>query len=131
TSSVKHILLDGQFSYNYDVTGRPGDNGAQAAFSGNLGDGVTRTYSSELRYQQMGGLEQERFGTDTPVYNKSLFNSRGQLAEIRVSTYSIISPGHETDWNRGAIIDHYSNAPGAWGATGGGPDNNGTVQKQE
>ncbi len=118
-------------SYNYDAAGRPGDNGAQSAFSGNLGDGVQRTYASQLRYQEMGGLEQERFGTDTPVYNKSLFNSRGQLAEIRVSTYSLITAGHETDWNRGAIINHYSNAPGSWGATGGGPDNNGNLQKQE
>lgn len=118
-------------SYNYDLVGRPGDNGAQAAFSGNLGDGTTRTYLSEVRYHEMGGLEQERFGTDTPVYNKGLFNSRGQLAEIRLSTYSLITSGHETDWNRGAIINHYSNATGAWGATGGGPDNNAVLKKQE
>lgn len=118
-------------TYNYDAAGRLGDYNGQPAFAGNLGDGVTRTYASEVRYHELGGMEQERFGTQTPVYNKSLFNSRGQLAEIRVSTYSLTSAGHETDWNRGAIINHYSTAPGAWGASGGGPENNGNLLKQE
>jgi RHS repeat-associated protein len=118
-------------SYSYDAAGRLGDNGTQAAFRGNLGDNVQRTYVSEVRYHEMGGREQERFGTVTPVYNKSLYNGRGQLAEIRVSTYSLVAPGQETSWNRGAIINHYSTAPEAWGAYGGGPDNNGNLKKQE
>jgi RHS repeat-associated protein len=116
-------------SYNYDAAGRPGDYNGQAAMSGNLGDAVTRTYASEVRYHELGGMEQERFGTLTPVYDKGLFNSRGQLAEIRVSTYSITSTGHETDWNRGAIINHYSMS--GWGASGGGTDNNGNLLRQE
>ena len=116
-------------SYNYDAAGRPGDYNGQAAFAGNLGDGTQRTYASEVRYHELGGMEQERFGTATPVYNKSLYNGRAQLAEIRVSTYSILSPGHETDWNRGAIINHYSSS--GWGASGGGPDNNGNLLRQE
>ena len=116
-------------SYNYDAAGRPGDYNGQPAVSGNLGDSVTRTYDSELRYYEMGGVEQERFGTDTPVYNKSFYNGRNQLAEIRVSTHSILSSGNETNWNRGAIINHYSNS--GWGASGGGTDNNGNLLKQE
>lgn len=116
-------------SYGYDAAGRIGDNGAQPAFAGNLGDDVQRTYASEVRYHELGGREQERFGTQTPVYNKSFFNSRGQLAEIRVSTHGILSPGQETNWNRGAIINHYSNS--GWGASGGGADNNGNLLKQE
>jgi hypothetical protein len=40
-----------------------------------------------------------------------------------------MEPGQETNWNRGAIINHYS--AGGWGASGGGPDNNGNLQKQE
>jgi RHS repeat-associated protein len=116
-------------TYNYDAAGRPGDYNGQAAMAGSLGDGVTRTYASEVRYHEMGGMEQERFGTDTPVYNKSLYNGRNQLAEIRVSTHSILSPGQETNWNRGAIINHYSNS--GWGASGGGADNNGNLRKQE
>ncbi len=119
-------------SYNYDAAGRLADNGAAAAFAGNLGDGAARSYASEIRYHEMGGMEQERFGTDTPVYNKSLYNSRGQRAEIRVSTYPITAAGQlSTDWNRGAIINHYSLASGAWGATGGGTDNNGNLRKQD
>lgn len=118
-------------SYAYDAAGRPGDNAGQAAFGGNLGDGVARSYSSQVRYHQFGGVEQERFGSDTPVYNKALYNSRGQLAEIRVSTYPITDPSQGTNWNRGAIINHYSNAAGAWGATGGGADNNGHLRRQE
>ena len=55
-------------SYNYDVTGRLADKGTQPAFSGNLGDGVPRTYASEVRYRDAGDVEQERYGTDTPVY---------------------------------------------------------------
>ena len=116
-------------TYNYDAAGRPGDYNGQAAVAGALGDGTQRTYASEVRYHELGGMEQERFGTATPVYNKSLFNSRGQLAEIRVSTYSLLSPGQETNWNRGAIINHYSVS--GWGATGGDADNNGNLQRQE
>jgi RHS repeat-associated protein len=118
-------------SYNYDAAGRLADSGTQPAFGGNLGDGATRTYASQLVYSSQGGMSQERFGTDTPVYNKHLYNSRGQLAEIRVSTYAFTDPANSTNWNRGAIINHYSNAQGAWGATGGGPDNNGYLKRQE
>lgn len=119
-------------NYSYDAAGRLGDSGTQPAFSGNLGDGVLRTYASQVLYAPQGGVSQERFGTDTPVYNKHLFNNRGQLAEIRVSTYPITAAGQlATDWNRGAIINHYSTAAGAWGATGGGADNNGNLRKQD
>ncbi|MDQ3745360.1 MAG: RHS repeat protein, partial [Acidobacteriota bacterium] len=62
-------------SYNYDVAGRLGDNSStgQAAFAGNLGDGAQRTYSSQVVYDPTGGMNQERFGTDTPVYNKHFY----------------------------------------------------------
>jgi hypothetical protein len=46
--------------------------------------------------------------TPTPVYNKLFYNSRGQLAEIRESTTLT-----DTSWNRGAIINRYSNQ--CWG----------------
>lgn len=119
--------------YQYDAAGRLGDNGQLPAFKGTLGDNVERTYASQIVYDELGGMNQERFGTDTPVYNKHIYNSRGQLAEIRVSTYAYTEtdPNLKMDWNRGAIINHYSTAPGAWGATGGGPDNNGNLKKQD
>jgi RHS repeat-associated protein len=112
-------------AYGYDGIGRVN------SFTGALGDGAQRTYSSGVIYDEQGRMKEERFGTDTPVYNKHLYNSRGQLAEIRVSTYGMATQGQETNWNRGAIINHYSNGAGAWGATGGGADNNGNLLRQE
>jgi len=114
-------------SYAYDNVGRTN------SFSGNLGDGTNRTYASGIVYSSMGGVTKEQFGTDTPVYNKSFYNSRGQLSEIRVST-SYTGPT-DTTWNRGAIINHYSN--NCWGMCGGSnsttamTDNNGNLKKQE
>ncbi|MDQ3802272.1 MAG: hypothetical protein M3416_00215, partial [Acidobacteriota bacterium] len=107
-------------TYTYDSAGR------LATFAGNLGDGVQRTYASEVRYHELGGVEQERFGTQTPVYSKRFYNVRGQLAEVRVSTQSILAadPGH---WNRGAILNVYS---GLAGWTESREDNNGNLRKQ-
>lgn len=44
--------------YNYDAAGRVSDNAGAAAFSGNLGDGIQRTYANEVRYDEMGGRYQ-------------------------------------------------------------------------
>jgi RHS repeat-associated protein len=71
-------------------------------------------------------MSQEQFGTQTPLYNKHFYNVRGQLSEIRVSTYSITTPGQETNWNRGALISRYS-----WQSwSGSGTDNNGHLKMQ-
>jgi RHS repeat-associated protein len=115
-------------TYNYDAAGRLSDDNGQPAFRGSLGDGVVRTYASEISYHELGGMKLEQYGTDTPLYNRKFYNSRGQLAEIRVGTFH---PSDDGWWNRGAIVNHYSNAPGAWGSHGGGPDNNGNLKKQE
>src|ERR1041385_3420098 len=70
-------------TYNYDGAGRLADKDAQnLAFTGNLGDGVPRTYSRGISYASTGQLKQEQFGTTTPVYDKLFYNSRQQLAEI-------------------------------------------------
>jgi RHS repeat-associated protein len=108
-------------SYAYDVVGR------LANVSGNLGDGATRNYSTGIIYDETGGMRQEQFGTDTPIYNKRFYNVRGQLSEIRVSTYGLQTPGQETNWNRGALINHYSNQ--SW--AGSGTDNNNALKKQD
>jgi RHS repeat-associated protein len=114
-------------NYNYDAAGRVGDNGVtgQPAFSGTLGDAVQRTYSSQVLYDQAGGMSQEEFATDTPLYHKLLYNSRSQLAEIRVGTAAL----PDTGWQRGAIINQYSAS--GWGAGGGGKDNNGNLREQD
>jgi RHS repeat-associated protein len=120
-------------TYNYDQAGRLGDKDAQnLAFTGNLGDGVTRSYSTEILYSPLGGMTTEKFGTDAALYNKTFYNSRGQAAEIRVGTYNATD---NTWWNRGAIINHYSDS--CWGSCGGSnsntpmTDNNGNLKKQD
>jgi RHS repeat-associated protein len=75
-------------------------------------------------------MTQEEFGTTTPIYNKLFYNSRGQLSEIREG----ITP-NDTNWERGAIINHYSNS--CWGMCGGSQsttamtDDNGNLKKQD
>ncbi|HEY8185434.1 MAG TPA: RHS repeat-associated core domain-containing protein [Pyrinomonadaceae bacterium] len=114
-------------TYSYDGAGHA------SSFIGNLGDGVGRPYSAAIIYSSLGGITKEQFGTDTPLYNKSFYNSRGQLSEIRVGT-TYTGPS-DTSWNRGAIINHYSN--NCWGMCGGSnsttsmTDNNGNLKKQE
>jgi len=111
-------------NYAYDSAGRT------SAVTGNLGDGVTRNYSTEIIYSSLGGLTKEKFGTTTAVYNKLFYNSRGQLSEIRDSTSW--TDANDTTWNRGAIINHYSDqCSGMCGGSNSATpmtDNNGNTQ---
>ena len=100
-------------SYAYDAAGR------SATFSGNLGDGTTRTYSSNASYSPFGGLSKEQFGTSTATYHKAFYNIRGQLFDTRVS-----SVNDTWDWNRGRLIRYYSSNH-LWGQSG--TDNNDNV----
>ena len=104
-------------SYTYDAAERT------ASFSGNLGDGTTRTYSTNITYSPFGGLSKEQFGTTTPTYNKAFYNIRGQLFDTRVSSVNDM-----WDWNRGRLILHYSSNH-LWGDSGS--DNNGNVRFAE
>src|SRR6266851_2686719 len=91
-------------NYNYDGAGRLGDKDAQnLAFTGNLGDGTTRTYSTGISYASAGQMTQEQFGTTPPVYNKLFYNSRQQLSEVLAST-----TGGDASFNRGKIVNDYS-----------------------
>ena len=107
----------------YDQKGR------LTALSGNLGDGGTRTYATGILYSPTGGLLKEQFGTITPVYNKLFYNSRGQLAEIRAST-SYTGPT-DTTWDRGAIVNSYSNSCTGMCSGSSMSDNNGNLLKQQ
>ncbi len=110
-------------SYGYDAAGRTN------SFTGRLGDGALRTYSTGISYSPLGGMAQEQFGTTIPIYNKLFYNSRGQLAEIREG----LTPNN-TSWQRGAIINFYSSC---WGMCGGSnsttpmPNNNGNLKIQQ
>lgn len=96
-------------NYNYDAAGRLGDKDAQhLAMTGNLGDGVTRSYAAGMTYNQLGGLREEQFGTLTPLYHKLHYNVRGQLNDIRLSNAPWATD--QWNWNRGAIVNYYATA---------------------
>src|ERR1043166_1915726 len=112
-------------SYSYDSAGRTN------SFSGNLGDATTRTYATGITYDPSGGVRQEQFGTQIPLYHKKHYNRRGQLFDIRVSTVSWDTD--QWNWNRGALVNYYSSNY-AWEgdpSTPAGPDNNGNVLLQQ
>jgi RHS repeat-associated protein len=113
-------------TYHYDAAGRV------VKFQGNLGDRTNRTYASHINYDEAGRMREERFDTQTPLYNKLHYNARGQLWDVRLSTKSLQE--NEWDWNRGALTNYYS-ANYEWGGTpgssGSGPDNNGNVRRSE
>jgi RHS repeat-associated protein len=101
-------------SYVYDTAGRT------ANFTGNLGDGVTRTYASSFLYNARSQVTQELFGTQTPLYHKLQYNIRGQLWDVRVSTNGDVNGS----LNRGGFQYFYDSSLG-YGTSG--PDNNGNV----
>jgi RHS repeat-associated protein len=103
--------------------------GRLSSVGGNLGDGTTRTYATDLLYSPSGAMLKEQFGTNTPIYNKLFYNSRGQLAEIRAS----ISYTGPTDYdaNRGAIINSYSAQCSGLCLGSSMPDNNGNLRRQD
>jgi len=105
-------------TYDYDAAGRA------TSLTGNLGDGVQRTYSTGISYVASGALKQEQFGTTAPVYNKLFYNSRLQLAEILAST-----TGGDSSWNRGKIVNGYSLQ--CSGASCNATDNNGNLRRQQ
>jgi YD repeat-containing protein len=101
-------------NYAYDAIGR------LASFTGNLGDGVSRTYAHEITYDAGGRLARERYGTLTPLYHQMNFNGRGQMYDTRLGT-SI--GGVE----RGNLTFNYSPTPAAYG---NGAQNNGNLLQQ-
>lgn len=125
-------------NYNYDIAGRPGDlDSTHLAFTGNLGDGVTRTYAQGISYNERSQMQQEAFGTQVPLYHKLHYNVRGQLYDIRLSTlpFSTTNNHDQWDWNRGALLNYYSTPEFSAGSNEAralsGPDNNGNLLRGE
>lgn len=115
-------------TYRYDAAGRLADNQGQPAFSGNLGDGAQRTYSTGITYDAGSRLNREQFGTTTPTYHKRHYNTRGQLFDVRVG-----AAPDKWSWNRGALIMYYDSAY-SWLSGTTAPtvnDNNGNVTKMQ
>ena len=127
--SLSGALLSTTYPSGHTVNNSFDQAGRLIAFSGNLGDGTTRTYSTGILYGPTGAMVKEQFGTNTAIYNKLFYNSRGQLAEIRTST-SYTGPA-DFDANRGGIVNHYSSQ--CLGICSGSSmtDNNGNLRKQE
>ncbi len=100
-------------AYGYDTAGRTN------SFTGNLGNGVNRTYASGILYAALGGMTKEQFGTDSAVYHKRKYNIRGQLYDVRASNVN-----DEMGGELGALVNYYSTL---WQHGGSGPDNNGNV----
>jgi YD repeat-containing protein len=97
-------------TYNYDVAGD------LTSFTGNIGDGTPRTYSTGIQYNPQGQLTHEQFGTSTaPLYHRRHYNSRGQLFDVRLGTDGNAindgpNPGQWSgaSWNRGKLQMFFS-----------------------
>ena len=120
TYSLSGALIGTGYPSGHTVANSYDQAGRLSSFSGSLGDGTTRTYSTGILYGPTGVMVKEQFGTNTAIYNKQFYNSRGQLAEVRAST-SYTGPT-DTDANRGGIVNYYSDT---------GADNNGNLRRQE
>ena len=105
-------------NYGYDLAGRAN------SFTGNLGDGVTRTYAGSISYDEWNGLSREQFGTDLSLYHKEHRNIRGQLYDMRLSTVN-----DDLNWNRGAVVNYYNFQNFGFGTSG--TDNNGNLLVQQ
>ena len=104
------------------VTNSYDNAGRLSSFTGSLGDGNTRTYVTGIGYSSLGSMTIEQFGSQTALYHKRQFNTRGQLWDVRVSTGADVNGS----WNRGCLQFFYDNS-GGFGTSG--PENNGNVLK--
>ncbi|HEY9432819.1 MAG TPA: Ig-like domain-containing protein [Blastocatellia bacterium] len=107
-------------NYSYDNAGR------LSSFTGNLGDGQLRTYSTITQYHPGGMIERETFGTQTPLHHKKRYNNRLQLGDLRLSTGS-----DALSYDRGKLLFlHGPNAVANTDPFANDPTNNGNLVKQ-
>jgi RHS repeat-associated protein len=107
-------------NYGYDGAGRLG------SFTGRLGDGQLRTYSTITQYHPAGMIERETFGTQTPLYQKKRYNNRLQLGDLLLSAST-----EELSYDRGALLFfHGPNAVASNDPLANDPTNNGNLVKQ-
>lgn len=121
-------------SYTTDTLGR------LASFSGNLGDGTSRTYSTGITYNAAGQMKREQFGTSTSLYRRVHYNNRLQPFDIRLGTDSSTTLDNDvlTDWqyatgswDRGALRLYYATSSGSPVYGNGGTNNNGNLIRQD
>src|SRR5262249_624721 len=116
-------------NYSYDNAGR------LSRFNGDLGDGVPRTYAESFLYSAAGSMQREKFGTQTALYHRRHYTSRGQMFDVRLGTdSSSINDGEDPDqWttgsrNRGGLRFFY-NSNSTVG--NGGQNINGNIWRQD
>ncbi len=145
--SSAYNLAGGVTSQTYP-SGRTVNNSYDGAgrlktFTGNLGDGTARTYATGvnpasgveegIQYDEAGRMREEKFGTTTPLFHKLHYNVRGQLYDVRLSSVGWGSTNGEWNWNRGALLNYYSqaeiNAPTNEGHGLSGVENNGNLKR--
>ena len=111
---------DRTVNYSYDNAGR------LSSFTGKLGDGQLRTYSTITQYHPGGMIERETFGTQTPLHHKKRYNNRLQLGDLRLSTGS-----DAPSYDRGKLLFLYGpNAVENTDPFANDPTNNGNLVKQ-
>jgi RHS repeat-associated protein len=107
-------------SYSHDQAGR------LTGFNGNLGDGLSRTYSTITQYHPAGMMEREGLGTQTPLYLKRRYNKRLQIGDVRLSTIN-----DATSADRGALLFYYGpNAIASANPFQDDTTNNGNLRRQ-
>lgn len=116
-------------NYNYNTAGQ------MTTFTGNLGDGTTRNYATDMLYTPAGQMTQELFGKapqgmTTPLYHNLHYNKRQQLYDIRLGS-NADGMGTEWTWNRGALRMFYNADLSDYNATPSGASNNGNLYRMD
>ena len=114
-------------NYGYDQAARI------TSFTGNLGDGVTRTYSDNITYNAASLMTQERLGVNALSANpgglfvNKHYNKRLQNYDIRVGN----NGADEWTWNRGALRLFYNSDYSDYNPTPTGANNNGNLYRMD
>ena len=80
------------YTYYDSTAGDKKPIGSLLTFSGNLGDGTSRTYADEILYNPQGQMLKEKFSTSTALYHNLHYNARGQLYDVRFQRSSLFPP---------------------------------------
>ena len=128
--NVAGTLLTETYPSQRTVTNTYDGAGRTTSVTGYLGDNAQRTYSAGILYDAASRMTKEQFGTTTtPIYNKLLYNVRGQLAEIREGT--TYTGQDDTGRERGSVINSYSDTCSGLCSGHTMTDNNGNLKQQD
>ncbi len=131
TSSQTYDLAENVKTKTYPsgrtTTNTYDNEGKLTQFTGNLGGGTLRTYSTGITYNAQGQMLREQFGTTTTLFHNRHYNRRGQLFDARLGT----SGTDEWSWNRGALRMYFNSDNSDYNATPTYANNNGNLYRQD